>query len=69
MFSTPISEDELDAMAMDYEGHVSYANSESDNDLGGEISQRIREAEVDDTHPRTDTDMDVQELYDAGLFA
>lgn len=58
MLNIPISEDDLDTLTFNYRGHVYYADDEADHDLGSEISQRIRESEVDDTHPQTDSGMD-----------
>jgi hypothetical protein len=58
MSNVLISEDEINALDARYGGRIMYAEDDSGIDLGGEISQRIREAEIDDTHPKTDSGMD-----------
>jgi hypothetical protein len=57
----------------DYDGAI-YLSEEDDvssflDDIKfGDIEQRINETIRDDTHPSTDSDADLQEMYDEGFI-
>ncbi|HVW23205.1 MAG TPA: hypothetical protein VHB51_01845 [Candidatus Saccharimonadales bacterium] len=63
----PSSEEQIEQLPEDNDTPFSPADPPRDPDAEADDDRQLEETRVDDTHPVTDTDIDQDEMYDAGL--